>query len=138
MRRWSGILPVAMIAALIVLPAHAAADSPTQPGAPVVYLAQAAPDSGQSAAGEPAEEPAAEDVKPAEEPTAAASKEPKIEEPPFEGIPGYPPILRDEAAMPQAVRKTWAALRDFASLGDIEALRPMIEPQPMPPTYAFD
>lgn len=152
LRRLSGILPVAMIAALIVLPAHASPYRPTQPGAPVVYLAQAGSDTGQSAGedAKPEEEPAVEDadddVKPAEkpaaaaseEPAAAASEEPQIEEPPFEGIAGYPPILRSEAAMPPAVRKTWAALREVARLGDIEALRPLIEAQPSPPTFAFD
>lgn len=71
---------------------------------------------------------------PAEEPATETVSEP----PPVEGLPGYPPILRSDADMPEAVRKTWAALRDAARLGDIEALLPLIEAQPSPPTFAFD
>ena len=218
--RWPGILPVAILAGLAVLPAYAAADPATQPGAKGLYLAQATPDTGQPAgeeaaagenapaesppavspveaeeptagevesAAEPAQEPAAEAAEtpaaeppaepaaepaaeaaempaaePAQEPDAEAAEMPAAQEPaaeaaempaaeppaeetetvsqqpPVEGLPGYPPILRKDTDMPEPVRKTWAAIRDAARLGDIEALQPLIEAQPMPPTFAFD
>jgi hypothetical protein len=195
--RWPGILSVAMVASLAVLPTHAIAEPATQPGAKVFYLAQAASDAGQSTgnpapatpdqpAGEeaaadqetppessPAESPAAaqssestsqEAAGPAEMPTAESVDEPASEpaaeavetpaeaaempaeepasemlsEPPsVEGLPGYPPILRKATDMPEPVRNTWTAIRDAARKGDIEALQPLIEAQPAPPTFAF-
>ncbi len=46
-------------------------------------------------------------------------------------------ILRDRAVLPDAVRATWQELVSAARSGDIEALRPIIEKQPQPPTFAF-
>jgi hypothetical protein len=163
--RWPGVLSVAMVAVLAVLPAYAAAGPATQPGAPVLILAQAASDAEQPA-GEPdtatPDQPAGDEAAAggkdapqpspadspavAEEPAGEAAQTPAGESatetvsqpPPIEGLPGYPPILRSDADMPEPVRKTWAALRDAARLGDIEALQPLIEAQPLPPTFAFD
>lgn len=163
--RRPGILFVAMVAGLAVLPAYATAGPATQSDAPVLILAQAASGVGQSV-GEPAsatpDQPAgdeaaagekdppeplpADSTAEAEEPAAEAAQTPAeesatetvSEQPPIEGLPGYPPILRSDTDMPDPVRKTWAALRDVARLGDIEALQPLIEAQPLPPTFAFD
>ena len=75
---------------------------------------------------------------PTEEPAVEIIEKTVSEPPPVEGLSGYPPILRKAADMPEPVRKTWAALREAARLGDIDALRPLIEAQPSPPTFAFD
>ena len=93
--------------------------------------AESTPEPAAKAAEAPAEKPTEE---PSEKTTTATVNEP----PPAEGLPGYPPILRSQADMPGPVRKTWTALRDAALRGDIEALQPLIEAQPSPPTFAFD
>jgi hypothetical protein len=102
-------------------PAAKPAEAPAA-GEPAAEAAEM-PAAPEPAAGEPAVEPATQTV-----------SEPQ----PLEGLPGYPPILRKDAEMPEPVRKTWAALRDAARRGDIEALGPLIEAQPSPPTFAFD
>ena len=94
----------------------------------------------QTEAAEVAEEPAAEAAEEpvAEKPAAEPATQTVSEPPPVEGLTGYPPILRKDTDMPEPVRKTWAALRDAALQGDIEALQPLIDAQPSPPTFAFD
>ena len=165
--RWPGILSAAMIAGLVVLPAFAAADpvlrlaqATSETAQPVVEEATAdekappesSPADSSAEAAEPAAESATEPPKqPTQEPAAAPAAEPPAEEPavettgqtageqpPVERLPGYPPILRKDGDMPEPVRKTWTALRDAARKGNIEALQPLIEAQPSPPTFAFD
>ena len=46
-------------------------------------------------------------------------------------------ILRDLSVLPEPVRRTWQGLVDVARSGDIERLRPIIEAQTQPPTFAF-
>jgi len=123
-------------------PQSAPADSPAEAGEPAAEPAQ------EPAAEEPAaEEPAAEAAEtPAQEPAAEAAETPSEEpaaktageQPAAESPAGYPPILRKDSDMPEPVRKTWTALRDAARKGDIEALQPLIDAQPSPPTFAFD
>ncbi len=146
--RWLGVVPAVFAAALAVSPAHAAAETAAPAGAPVLRLAQAAPE--EEPAGEaevvpvPAEEQPAEAAEtPGEEPAAETlaedgAAEAAGESPAVEGLPGFPPILRSEADMPETVRRTWMGLRDVARRGDIEALRPLIDAQPVPPAFAFD
>lgn len=46
-------------------------------------------------------------------------------------------ILRDRSRLPDVVRATWQELVDAARSGDIDKLRPIIDAQPQPPTFAF-
>ncbi len=46
-------------------------------------------------------------------------------------------IGRSPDQLPAPVRKTWQALIDAARSGDINALKPLIDAQPQPPTFAF-
>ena len=120
-------------------PAESApADSPAEAEEPAAESAQEPAAEAAEPAAEAAEKPAKAAETPAEEPSEEIAAETVSQPPPVEGLPGYPPILRKDADMPEPVRKTWAALRDAARLGDIEALQPLIEAQPSPPTFAFD
>ncbi len=53
-------------------------------------------------------------------------------------VPGAPEILRSPDQMTEAARRTWSDLMAAARSGDLERLRPLIERQPEPPSFAFD
>ncbi|MGQ7792374.1 hypothetical protein ACUN0C_08205 [Faunimonas sp. B44] len=53
-------------------------------------------------------------------------------------VPGAPEILRSPDQMTEAARRTWSDLMEAARSGDLERLRPLIERQSEPPSFAFD
>lgn len=107
--------------------------APPAPAAP----APASPAAGATTGQAPAEAAGLPEAQAAEETAPAAAPATAGKPPAREGLPGHPPILRSTGDMPEPVRKTWTALRDAARSGDIEALQPLIDAQPSPPTFAF-
>jgi hypothetical protein len=70
------------------------------------------------------------------EPSAPADA-PEAASPEPADASGLPPIMRDPAQLPGAVRLMRDQLMEAARSGDIERLRPLMQEQPQPPAVAY-
>ena len=78
-----------------------------------------------------------EPLPPVDEGPAAPANVPAAEPSEPVDTSGLPPILRNAADLPEAVRLMREQLIAAAKSGDIERLRPLMQEQPEPPSVAF-